>query len=73
MLLEIALVTLTPSRQSGRFRHAIFKLVLEQSKATFRLKRYLLRLRPDKYFLKKIVCVFSVNDHVAVQASLSDL
>ena len=57
----------------GRFRHATFKLVIVQLKATFRLNVTCSICDQICAFSQKIVSTFSVNDHVAVQASLSDL
>ena len=57
----------------GHFCHATFKLVIVQLKATFRLNVTCFVCIQKSAFSKKIVSAFSVNDHVAVQASLSDL
>ena len=57
----------------GHFCHATFKLVIVQLKATFRLNVTSFVCIHKSAFSKKIVSAFSVNDHVAVQASLSDL
>ena len=63
----------TPSRRSSRFRHATFKLVVMRLKTNFRLNVACSVCVQISAFSKKIVSAFSVNDHVAVQASLSDL
>ena len=57
----------------GRFRHATFKLVVVRLKVTFRLNVTWSVCDQISAFSKKIVSAFSVNDHLAAQASLSDL
>ena len=57
----------------GRFRHATFKLVAVRLKATFCLNVTCFVCDQISAFSQKIVSAFSVNDHVVVQASLSDL
>ena len=64
---------LNPSRRMGRFRHVTFKLVVVRLKVTFRLNVTCSVCVQISAFSKKVVSAFSVNDHVAVQTSLSDL